>query len=124
MKVLVKRVNEETEVKEIELNLETLHELVDGYIEAIYLNKTLSNKGIFAYGNDNAKIEHKRCNFWLYKKQDVCCGDVVFLKDDGNGNEIGLTDDDIELIKQFLKKAEITENEKLVINSLIMSDFF
>lgn len=123
MKVLIKRVNEEPEVKDIKIDLDALHEIVGGYIEAIYFDYDLDSQGIFAYANEEAKLKHLDCNFWLYDKQDVCCGDVIFLKDNGTGGEISLTDEDIELIKKFLEKSKMTEREKEFANEVVRRTF-
>lgn len=123
IKVLIKKVGEEPEVREIESNLRTLQELVGGYIESVYFGANLDSHGIFAYGNENAKFEHQECNFWLYNKQDVFCGTAIFMKDNEMGEEVSLTDEDIELIKMSLEKSKMTESEQTYMNNLIRRNF-
>lgn len=123
IKVLVKRVGEEPEVKEIESGFRTFQGLVGGHIEAIYFDMDLDSYGIFAYGNDESKLEHQGCNFWLYDKQDVFCGTAVFCKDNGMGAEDSLTDEDIEAIKKFLEKSKMTKIEQDFANEVIRRNF-
>ena len=123
IKVLIKRVGEEPEVKEIESNLIVLQRLVGGHIESVYFDMDLDSHGIFAYGNENAKHEHQDCNFWLYNKEDVFCGTAIFCKDNGMGEEDSLTDEDIETIKKFLEKSKMTESEQKFANEVIKRNF-
>lgn len=123
IKVLIKRVGEEPEVKEIESNLIVLQRLVGGHIESVCFDMDLDSHGIFAYGNENAKHEHQDCNFWLYNKEDVFCGTAIFCKDDGMGEEDSLTDEDIETIKKFLEKSKMTEREQKFANKVIRRNF-
>ena len=107
MKVVIKQPNEDMEVKDITVNLKTLQDIVDGYIEGVYLGVKMAYKNIFAYGDDESKLKHKEPNFWLHNKRDVFCGTAIFTKENGFGEEIDLTDDDIKLIKEFLKENKI-----------------
>ena len=111
MKIVIKQPKKEIEVKDITLNLENLKKIIGGNIEYVMLNKELDKRGIFAYGDDEAKCKYQTPNFWIYDKQDFFCGTAIFCKDNGQGEETDLTDDDIKLIKQFLKVNKMSENE-------------
>ncbi len=111
MKVVIKEPNKDMEVKNIKSNLKTLQNIVGGYIEGIYLSDKLSKNMIFAYGDEEAKFKNKKPNFWIYNQIDLVCGTAIFCKDNGKGEETDLTDNDIELIKEFLKENEITDKD-------------
>ena len=45
------------------------------------------------------------------------------MKDNGVGEEVSLTDEDVELIKKFLEKSKMIENEQDYANAVIRREF-
>lgn len=101
IKVFIKKPFSNGEVAEIENNLESFQNIVDGYIEPL-LFKPLANKNIIAYCNEEAVIKG---TFLPNVKNEntIIFGNIVFFKTDGE-NEMSLSDDDIAFIKEFIKK--------------------
>jgi hypothetical protein len=93
MKVIMFRVGKEAQILVIKNTLENLQRLVDGYIEAVYLNSEVpGNENMIIICNEEGKF-NKSPNRALGK--DVIFGD--FLVCGTNGEEFcGLTDEQIE----------------------------
>lgn len=84
---------------EIENTLESMQEIVGGWIEHISVESLGS---IDMWGNDEAKLiglEPTIALTYKGKIYDVVCGNVVFLRHDDEGESISLTDDDIKFIE-------------------------
>ena len=95
MRVVVKAVGKDLEVKEIEGTLEEMQAIVGGHIEAIYLPD-----GLVMVCDEEGKIKDKTDNFrfgW-----DYIVGDAFFV---GVGEEdfVSLTDEHVEMVKCFFR---------------------
>lgn len=88
----------------IENELSSLRKIVGGRIEHLILDESLERKGIVSYCNDEGKIIGLPANIWGYAKQDIIVGNIVFVKDDGDGGDCSLLDVDIVAIDKVLKK--------------------
>lgn len=71
MRIVVKKVGQPAETKEIKGTLENLKEIVGGYIECIYLHSN-----IICVCNEEGKLLGLKPNFRL--NDDVIVGDVFF----------------------------------------------
>lgn len=104
IKVLVLKDNE-FEVKEIENTLKALQKEVNGYIEIPYISRRLVNNGIDLIINDEGKMLNLEPQIIVQdnnKTIDVIHGTCVFASHDEDGNTIGLTDEQIEYVKEEL----------------------
>lgn len=90
IKVLVVPVEGEAEVREINPDLESLQAIVGGYLEAVQLSSC------HLYCDEEGKLKAKPINrkatvlartLGWPRSRDVLVGDVVFLADDGSGDE-------------------------------------
>ncbi len=85
---------------EIENTLEDMQEIVGGWIEHVPMESLGS---IDMWCNDEGKLINLDPTIALtYKGKiyDVVCGNVVFLRHDGEGNSVGLTDDDLNFLEK------------------------
>lgn len=123
MKVLVLS-NGNLEVKEIENTLESLQEIVGGYIEIPYLSKDFSHNRIDVIINDEGKfIDGLNKEIAIVERGtnrilDIVYGNVIFASHDIEGNTISLNEEQIEIVKEKLK------NEVILYDRKIDKDFF
>jgi hypothetical protein len=102
--------------KEIKNNLESLQNEVGGYIEIPFLSEKLDANGIDMIINEEGKmiddlvveiaVVHQK------KVVDLVFGNIVFASHDDEGNTIGLTEEQIEFVKQELKRHMIINRHK------------
>lgn len=96
MKIVVRKIGCEPEVREVENTLRNLQEIVGGYIECISITND-----ILCVCNEEGKILGLPPNF-IYCN-DIICGDVFFCKA-GMEDFESLTDEEInELMQMFIK---------------------
>lgn len=108
MKVLVLS-NCELQEKEIGTELEDLQEIVGGYIEIPYLGDVFVNNGIDVIINEEGKlIEGLRAEIAIVNKQrgailDIVYGNCIFASHNDEGETIGLTDEQIQIVTKELE---------------------
>lgn len=90
MKVVIKKVGQEPEVKEIENDLNVLQDIVGGYIECFYIADN-----IICICNEEGKILGLPENFIC--DSDIIVGDVIFCAA-GEEDFDSLTDEQIDFI--------------------------
>ncbi len=107
--IAVKEPGEKIGLKKISNSLYELQLAVGGNIEYISTaDKELEKRSIFIYGDEEAKLRGcPQPNFWLYDKQDCFCGNAVFCKDNGEGGEEDITQEDLCYIEEFLEKVKL-----------------
>lgn len=97
-RILLKKVNCEPEVTEVDDTLEAKQALVDGLIEVIYVKK-----GLLLICNEEGKLDGLKPN--LLFDFDCIVGDCFFIGDDyENGDFKSLTDEQIEEAKEICDK--------------------
>ena len=87
--------NEKGYEKMIMNTLEEMQNEVGGYIQVCYLTD-----GLLAIVDEEGLLKDLPDNLWL-PKYGVIKGNVVFVRDDGNGDFESLTDEDIEMLKHW-----------------------
>lgn len=92
MKAIIKRVGQSPKVEDIKNDLQTLQELVGGYIECVMVGK-----GIVLIVNEEGKLQGLPQNFPL--GNDVIVGTAVFVGNGFDGDFTDLTDEQIETVK-------------------------
>lgn len=108
MNILVKKCNEPCFVKKVDkLELEDMQALVGGWIECLECNvgKDGSPRYVDMWINEEGKMHNLSPNLALTdgdKVVDVVMGDVFFTAHDGEGNTVGLSEFDIDLIRMKL----------------------
>lgn len=107
IKMLVKEPNKEAYIKEVEDKLENLQAIVGGLIECVQF--PLGHK-IDMYVNEEGKLENLTGNFWMPEYEDFVAGTCYFVGIDyDNGENISITDKQIELCKKYVDLYEIPE---------------
>lgn len=115
MKTLVLS-NNELEVKDIENTLEALQKIVGGYIEIPFLSKIFYQNEIDIIINEEGKmIEGLKPEIAILengsnKVLDVVMGNCLFASHDDEGNTVGLTDKQIEIVENELKMSGMLGN--------------
>lgn len=99
MKIVVKRVGQEPEVKEVENELHTLQELVGGYIQCVNLPNN-----ILCVCDEEGKLKNSLPNIVL--GADVICGNIFFCSA-GEEDFESLNDEQIEFIINIIHIFEI-----------------
>lgn len=104
LKILVYPVGSEPRVQEIEGSLESMQQAVGGDIQMVNLGAISGIDELAAYDlvcNEDGKIEGLEPNrSFAY---DIIAGQFFITKVNSVGEEIPLTDDDIELITKYIK---------------------
>lgn len=118
MKVLILS-NNELKEQEIDNTLETLQQIVGGYIEIPYLSEILAENDIDIIINDEGKfIEGLKAEIAIVKDGtnevlDVVMGNCIFASHNDEGDTISLTDEQIAIVQNELKmEAVLTVNGK------------
>lgn len=106
MKIIVKKVGEEPNVIELEsLDLEKMQSLVGGYIECLSVSPTVD-----MWLNDEGKLHGLPTNMFLCKENgevlDTIQGDVFFASN-SDGETVGLSDDEVEWVKDKLVRRSL-----------------
>lgn len=105
LKILVKEPYKEPYVKEIEDKLENLQEIVGGYIECVGMPNM---KNVDLYVNEEGKLDKADGNFWLPEYEDCVCGTCFMVgANTRTGENVSLTDKQIEDCKKYIKNYEI-----------------
>lgn len=104
MNVIVKQPFCPAQVQNITGNLEDLQRLVGGLIECVY---DLDSENISIWCNDEGKLFGLLPNIWIYDRQDLIVGTVVFTGNTEDGETIGLTPEQQETVMQYIEKNNI-----------------
>lgn len=99
--------NGELQEKEIENTLESLQEIVGGYIESPYISNIFRENDIDIILNEEGKILTLQEEIAVIDKKkaiviDVLCGNCIFVSHNEQGETIGLNDEQIKIIKKEL----------------------
>lgn len=105
MNVIIKEPFGTPQVRNITGNLEDLQKLVGGCIECVY---DLDSENISMWCNDEGKLFGLLPNIWIYDRQDILVGTVVFTGNTEDGKTIGLTPEQQEAVMQYIDKNNIT----------------
>lgn len=102
----------ELKEKEIDNNLKALQNEVGGYIEIPCFSRKLSENNIDMIINEEGKVNRLQPQLAIYQDNkivDVICGNIIFASSNEDGKTIGLTDEQIEVVKEVLKYDVICE---------------
>jgi hypothetical protein len=99
IKVVVKEVGKDPEVRMVVPSLELWQGIVGGYIEAAYAKAP----DIPMYINEEGKLLGLAPNV-RYGRHDVICGTLVMVRHDDEGEDVSLTDSEVEAAIAWLKK--------------------
>ena len=102
MKIVVKKVGQNPETKEIKGELNEMQEIVSGYIQAF---KILDD--VLCVYDDDGKLKNKTPNFIF--NRDVIVGDVFFVAA-GEEDFESLNDEQIDLIMTLLNLFELRKS--------------
>ena len=102
----------ELKEKEIDNSLKALQNEVGGYIEIPSFSRKLSENNIDMIINEEGKVNRLQPQLAIYQDNkivDVICGNIIFASANEDGETIGLTDEQIEVLKEVLKYDVICE---------------
>lgn len=90
-----------------ELNLDTLQAIVGGYIELVKLH--MGGRVLDLYCNEEGTILNLQPNVSLGDSDlPPICGTVVVLSHDGEGNSIGLDNEEVKMAMERLSEAAVS----------------
>lgn len=97
----------EPQLETIELSgeLKDLQKAVGGYIEGVY---DLDQYNISMFCNDEGKMLPLEPCLWIYDKQDIIFGNVIFIGVDSEGADVELTDEQIKTVNDYVYKNIFT----------------
>ena len=102
IKVLYMEVGKEPKFIEVVDKLKNLQELVDGFIESVYLGENL-----VVICNEEGKLRDLDVNKFLFnidgRLVDVLCGNLFACRVDEEGNFADIQDEDIDVINRHLR---------------------
>lgn len=118
MKVLVLS-NGELATKEINNTLKDLQEIVGGYIEIPFISKKFYEHEIDIIINEEGKLIGLKPEIAVLKESttetlDIIMGNCIFASHDNEGNTIGLTEKQIEIVTEELDNFAMLSNGKMV----------
>ena len=87
------------ETIELSGELDDLQKAVDGLIEGVY---DLDQHNISMFCNDEGKFLKLEPCLWIYERQDVIFGNVVFIGVDDEGRDIELTEEQMQIVKEYV----------------------
>ena len=102
----------ELKEKEIDNSLKALQNEVGGYIEIPSFSRKLSENNIDMIINEEGKVNRLQPQLAIYQDNkivDVICGNIIFASANEDDDTIGLTDEQIEVVKEVLKYDVICE---------------
>ena len=104
IKVIIKKVDQPFEIKEVDDDYKSMQRIVDGYIEYTPLDR---GENIDIICNDEYLINGSKANFIRPERGDVIGGDVLFVGVNEDGETLSLTDEQIEAVKEYLQENEV-----------------
>jgi len=114
VKILIKEPYKEPYIREIDNELDTLQEIVGGYIECVEHPKA---KGVDIYVNEEGKLDGLAGNFWLPEYEDCVVGTCFMVGfDRRSGNMKSITDEQIKKCKNYIDYFKIPKGFDLYIN--------
>ena len=102
--------------KEIKNDLHTKQEIVEGYIEYAYLN---NEDDVALICNEEGKYLGLPLNRDI--GHDIIAGTFILVGDDGSGEDLSLTDEQIEKYKKRFDKESIKETD-IAIGKIALSN--
>lgn len=97
--------NGELKEKEIDNDLKSLQKEVDGYIEIPFICEKFMENNIDVIINEEGKINRLNKELAIVKDDkiiDVICGNCIFTSTDDEGNTIGLSDKQMDIVRDKL----------------------
>jgi len=76
-------------------------------IECVYI-PALSEHGVDLWVNEEGKFNGCRPNFQIHDGQDTVMGPVFFASTDGEGETVGLTDEQVTVVENWLKRQPMS----------------
>lgn len=115
MKVLT-LINGKLKEQEIENTLESLQKIVDGWIEIPFLSERFAEEEIDIVINEEGKLIGLDPQIVVIDKStfrpvELVVGNCIFVSHDEEGNTVGLTDKQISIVREELRREIVLNNE-------------
>ena len=121
LRILYKAPQKEPVIMEVENNLETLQELVGGFIECVQMPNI---KGVDLYVNEEGLIHQLPGNFWLPEYEDCVKGACFMVAYNArSGKNYSITDKQIKECLKYIKEYELPENTNLYNDFYLLRDY-
>lgn len=100
---------EEISIKNRKVDYKEMREAVGGYIEHIVFNRELEANRIDVWCDEEGKLKNLKASVIVLDDNceivEVLAGSLVFTGKAGDGNSYGLTDEQVETIKEVLRHS-------------------
>jgi len=111
--------------KEIENSLETMQEIVGGWIERAYMCERFIQERIDPIINEEGKLIGLEPQVAVLDRDgnrvlDLIMGNCVFVSHDDEGNTIGLTDRQINIVREELGREVFIPNMMLLVKAVLV----
>ena len=97
------------EILQVENSLETLQELVGGYIESVHVSKSLNGNYIDIIVNEEGRLLGLDVSAIIYAHDVIIadlCGPIIFTSHDETGETVSLTNEQIDYLQQICVSQE------------------
>lgn len=102
--------NKDLVFKEIRRDYESISNLIGGYIESV-----LSGiNGLHIVVNEEGKLLNLTPNLY-YGREDILCGNVIFVRTNEEGDLASITSEDEEILKDVIPKITIPKDESIIL---------
>jgi hypothetical protein len=92
----------------VPVGLTDLKNYVEGHIEALY-HWLPEHPGVLAYGNDEARLLGMPPSLYRQYDEQVLVGPLIFVGDDGQGDERALTDDEERAVLDYIERNNLSK---------------
>lgn len=110
IKVIVKRPYKELEIVEIENNLTSLKEIVDGYIECVPFPRI---DGVDLIVNEEGKLKRLDGNFYLPHYNDCIVGNAIIASYNKDGEFTSLNDNQIKKVTEYINNYNLETGQDI-----------
>ena len=111
--------------KEIENTLESLQNIVGGYIERAYMGERFMKEGIDPFINEEGKLIGLEPQIAIFDREgntiiDLVMGNCIFVSHDDEGNTVGLTDRQIQIVREELGREVFIPNMMILVKAILV----
>lgn len=112
IRVLVKEPGKDAEVREVNDDLESLQQIVAGYIEGF----NLPDCDAQGYCNEEGLLLNLKPNIYRPAYKDAIVGPIVFVNYNDEGDACSLTDEQIHRLRKYLKQNEVKSTNMFLLH--------
>lgn len=113
IRVVIRQPFSVMKVADIEKGHSSLQRLVGGLIDCFEMPGRTDID--FVFGDESKIGDAVIPNIYVPEYNDILCGPLVAVGNDFNGNHVGLTDEQIEAVENYIEKTKVADPIELII---------